>query len=141
MNRRAKRGTQPNAEYRLWLSYPGYLITIMGLIVFLVRIQQAPELHWNVTPDVGAAFAAAGNQLVTTVLITYAVDRNREEAASVGVFITFVRQMWGFIGPFWFPDMFTNVGVAKSSGITTALMMGCSFIPTIFLQWRGHQWR
>lgn len=141
MNRRAKRGTRPSAEYRLWLSYPGYLLAVMGLIVFLVRTQQAPALQWNVTPDVGAAFAAAGNQLVTTVLITYAVDRNREEAASVGVFITFVRQMWGFIGPFWFPPMFTHVGVAKSAGVTTALMMGCSFIPTIFLQWRGHQWK
>lgn len=141
MNRRAKAGTQPRTEYRLWLSYPGYLLTIIGLIVFLVQIQNAKQGHWNVTPDVGAAIAAAGNQLVTTVLITYAVDCYREEAASVGVFITFIRQMWGFIGPFWFPPMFNNVGVADSAGVTTALMMGASFIPTIFLQWMGHSWR
>ena len=69
--------------------------------VFLVCIQQAPEGHWNVTPIVGAAIAGAGNQIVTTVLITYAVDCYYEEAASIGVFITFVRQIWGFIGPFW----------------------------------------
>jgi len=141
MNRRSKKGTTPKAEYRLWLSYPGYLLTIVGLVIFLVRTQQAAEGHWNVTPDVGAAIAGVGTQLVTTVLITYAVDCYREEAASVGVFITFVRQIWGFIGPFWFPSMFTNVGVANSSGISTALMMGCSFIPTLFLQWKGHSWR
>ena len=141
MNRRAKRGNQPPYEYRLWLSYPGYLITVAGLIVFLVRIQQAPEGKWNVTPDVGAAIAGAGNQIITTVLITYAVDCYREEAASVGVFITFVRQTWGFIGPFWFPSMFVHVGVANSAGVTTALIMGVSFIPTIFLQWQGARWR
>lgn len=141
MNRRAKTGTHPRAEYRLWLSYSGYILTIVGLIVFLVQIQNAKQGHWNVTPDVGAAIAAVGNQLVTTVLVTYAVDCYREEAASVGVFIIFVRQMWGFIGPFWFPPMFTSVGVAKSAGVTTALMVGCSLLPTIALQMMGHRWR
>jgi MFS family permease len=94
-------GVQPQSERRLWLSYPGYLLTIIGTIVFLVQTQHAPPLHWNVTPIVGSGIAAAGNQIVTTVLITYAVDCYKEEAASVGVFITFVRQIWGFIGPFW----------------------------------------
>ena len=39
-----------------------------------------------------------------------------------------------------FPDMFTTVGVAKSAGVTTALLVGVSVIPTIFLQWRGRTW-
>lgn len=47
------------------------------------------------TPVVGAAIAAGGNQIVTTVMTTYAVDCYRQEAASVGVFISFVRQIWG----------------------------------------------
>lgn len=134
-------GQQPQPERRLWLSYPGHLLTIVGVIVFLVQIDHAPAGHWNVTPIVGSGIAAAGNQIVTTVLITYAVDCYKEEAASVGVFITFVRQMWGFIGPFWFPDMFTNVGVAKSAWIVTIMMMAVSFIPTLFLHWKGHFWR
>jgi hypothetical protein len=102
MNRRKRKtGISPQPEFRLWLSYSGFLLTICGVVVFLVRIEQAPPLHWNVTPIVGAAIASVGNQIVTTVLITYAVDCYREEAASVGVFINFVRQIWGFIGPFW----------------------------------------
>ena len=88
-------------EFRLWLSYIGYLLAICGVVVFLVRIEQASD-KWNVTPIIGAGIAAAGNQIVTTVLITYAVDCYRMEAASIGVFITFVRQIWGFIGPFWY---------------------------------------
>lgn len=103
MRRRAKKvaPNKPAPEFRLWLSYVGILLTICGMVVFLVRIQQAPEGHWNVTPIVGAGIAAAGNQIVTTVMITYAVDCYPEEAGSIGVFITFVRQIWGFIGPFW----------------------------------------
>ena len=104
MNRASRRrgGTRPEPEYRLWLSYFGFLLAIVGVIVFLVQTENAPQGQWNVTPIVGAAIAACGNQLVTTVLVTYAVDCNPERAASVGVFVTFVRQIWGFIGPFWY---------------------------------------
>ncbi|KAF2715290.1 MFS general substrate transporter [Pleomassaria siparia CBS 279.74] len=134
-------GTRPRPEFRLWLSYFGYALSIIGAVVFLVRIEQAPTGHWNVTPDVGAAIAAAGNQVVTTVLITYAVDCYPDEAASIGVFITFVRQIWGFIGPFWFPPMFENVGIANSAGIACALIFCCSLLPTMLLQFRGHAMR
>lgn len=96
-----KAGSSPQPEFRLWLSYIGIICTIIGVVVFLVQIERAPAMHWNVTPIIGAAIAAAGNQIVTTVMVTYAVDCYREEAASVGVSITFVRQIWGFIGPFW----------------------------------------
>lgn len=102
MNRRARKtGVKPAPEYRLWLSYAGFILTIVGIVVFLVRTQEAPAKHWNITPVIGIAIAGAGNQIVTTVLITYAVDCHQEESASIGVFITFVRQIWGFIGPFW----------------------------------------
>ncbi|KAH8695582.1 putative MFS transporter [Talaromyces proteolyticus] len=141
MNRKNRSmGQRPGPEYRLWLSYIGFLLTIAGAVVFLVQTQQSPAGHWNITPIVGVAIAAFGNQVVTTVLITYAVDTNHKEAASVGVFITFVRQMWGFIGPFWLPDMFSSVGVAKSAGIVSALIVAASIFPTILLQWRGRVW-
>ena len=103
MNRRTRKtGVKPQPEYRLWLSYAGFILTIVGVVVFLVRTQQAPEHHWNITPVIGIAIAGVGNQIVTTVLITYTVDCYQEESASIGVFITFVRQIWGFIGPFWY---------------------------------------
>ncbi|EEA19965.1 hypothetical protein TMatcc_010108 [Talaromyces marneffei ATCC 18224] len=138
---RRQGGQHAAAEHRLWLSYIGFLLAIAGIVVFLVQTQNSPAGHWNVTPIIGVAIAAFGNQVVTTVLITYAVDTNHTEAASVGVFITFVRQIWGFIGPFWFPDMFEKVGVAKSAGVAAALLVGVSLIPTMLLQWRGQAWR
>jgi hypothetical protein len=142
MNHRARRiQKRPEPEYRLWLTYPGVILTIVGVIVFLVCTQEAPEGHWVVSPIIGTAIAAFGNQLVTTTAITYAVDNYPQDSGSVGVFITFVRQMWGFIGPFWFPDMFTNVGVAASSAVTSSLLFVFSFLFTVLLHVMGKKWR
>jgi hypothetical protein len=103
MNMRAKRmNRKPEPEFRLWLSYLGYTCSIVGIIVFLVCTEHAKQGQWNVAPIIGIAIGAAGNQIVTTVLITYAVDCHPEDASSVGVCITFVRQIWGFLGPFWY---------------------------------------
>lgn len=76
MGRRTKKqgGVRPSPEYRLWLAYPGYILAIVGVIVFLVRIENAAPLKWNVSPIIGSGIAGAGNQIITTVLITYAVD-------------------------------------------------------------------
>lgn len=102
MNHRAKSiGRKPAPEFRLWLSYIGYLLAIAGMVVFLVCTEQAAVGKWSVKPVVGTAIAAFGNQVVTTVLTTYAVDTYPQDAGSVGVFINFVRSTWGFIGPFW----------------------------------------
>ncbi|KAL1846569.1 hypothetical protein Plec18170_009148 [Paecilomyces lecythidis] len=102
MNARAKKiGHKPAPEYRLWLSYIGILLSIAGMVVFLVCTEQATPGRWDVKPVVGTGIAAFGNQVVTTVLTTYAVDMHPQDAGSVGVFVNFVRSTWGFIGPFW----------------------------------------
>ncbi|KAJ5947814.1 hypothetical protein N7466_000829 [Penicillium verhagenii] len=142
MRMRAKRTqNKPEPEFRLWLSYFGFALACIGLILFLVCTQEAAAGHWVVSPIIGTGIAAAGSQIVTTVMVTYAVDCYPQEAASVGVFITFVRQIWGFLGPFWFTPMFDNVGVAASSGIVCGMIVAVSVIPTIILQMRGHIWR
>lgn len=95
-----RRGRAPKPEFRLWVSHLGHLLTVCGVVVFLVQTDRASD-EWNVTPIVGAAIAGTGNQIVTTVMVTYAVDCSRPDAAAIGVFIALVRQTWGFIGPFW----------------------------------------
>lgn len=107
MNRKMRKmGAKPAPEYRLWLSYSGFILTIIGVVIFLVQTQNAKLDHWNITPVIGIAIAGAGNQIVTTILITFAIDSHPDESASIGVFITFVRQVWGFIGPFWYVLLF-----------------------------------
>lgn len=134
-----RRGHDHKAEYRLWLSYPGFALVITGIIVFLVTLGNAGETY-TVAPTVGAGIAAAGNQLITTVMITYAVDCYREEAAAIGVLITFIRQTWGFIVPFWFPVAIAKTGFGASAGIAVALVVGVSIAPTVLLQLKGRSW-
>ncbi|KAJ5520858.1 hypothetical protein N7463_001311 [Penicillium fimorum] len=138
MNTRARRiKGKPEPEYRLWLSYIGFLLTIAGMVIFLVCTDQAPAGKWTVRPLIGVAVAAFGGQVVTTVMITYAVDIFPQDAGSVGVFINFLRAELGFIGPFWFPPMFANVGVANSAAVVTGLIVAISIIPTAVLHWQG----
>ncbi|KAK9443288.1 benzoate 4-monooxygenase cytochrome P450 [Metarhizium brunneum] len=132
---RQKTGKQQRPEFRLWLSYIGHLLTIAGTVVFFVQLSKAQT--WNVTPLLGAGISAGGNQIVTTIMITYAVDCYPHDAAAVGVFILLVRQTWGFIGPFWIPQMVDVLGLAMSSVLATAMIVVVSIIPTVILQLLG----
>ncbi|KAJ6119145.1 MFS general substrate transporter [Penicillium sp. IBT 18751x] len=142
MRRRSRKlGTNVAPEHRLWISYLGFVLAIVGLVLFLVRTAQAPEGHWNISPVIGIAIAGAGNQMVTTVLITYAIDCYPEESASIGVIITLIRQTLAFVGPFWFTPMFNNVGISACSGIISGLIVALSIIPIGLLHWQGSKWR
>jgi hypothetical protein len=155
LSRQKRSGKLPAAEYRLWPSYLGIALSICGVVTFLVQTEKASS-NWNVTPLIGAAIAAVGNQIVTTVNITYVVSCYRSEVASVDVFITFVRQTWGFMGPFWsvivlgcfgicvwigiliryfrFPQMLEKVGFYAGNGIIIALIVVWSVIPTVVVR-------
>jgi MFS family permease len=93
----AARDGQRVIEDRLWLAYLGFVCVIVGLVIWGVRMQQAAPLRWNVTPDVGAAIDSVGCQIVTTVLITYAIDVNPARAADTGLMLNLIRQTWGFV--------------------------------------------
>ncbi|KAI9834410.1 MAG: hypothetical protein M1819_003021 [Sarea resinae] len=144
--RTRKLGRRPPPEYRLWLSYFGFLMAIVGLIIFNVKLAETKPLHWNVTPTcmgkiIGIAVAAFGNQLITTVLVTYAVDSHQEYSASIGVFINLVRSTWGFIGPFWFPKMYASLGLGGGAGLECGLIAAASVLPVAMLQMWGQRWR
>ncbi|KAJ7624471.1 major facilitator superfamily domain-containing protein [Roridomyces roridus] len=125
-----RRGAKP--EYRLWLTYPGFALAIIGVVVFCIQVGRAGT-HWNITPLVGVTIGYMGNQLITTVLVTYAVDCYRPDAAAVGVFIVFVRQMWGFVGPFWLPNLIDATSFNATAGIAAAFMVVFSIIPIVSL--------
>ncbi|KAI5954239.1 hypothetical protein KGF54_002014 [Candida jiufengensis] len=123
------------SSFRLWLTYPGYICAIVGLIIFGVLIQRLK--HYNVVvANVGLVIASLGLQLATSPIIAYCIDFvGPSEAGSVVLFITFFRQLLAFVGPFYFPVMFENLGFAKSYGIMAALIGALGLIPTLSLQW------
>jgi hypothetical protein len=156
MNKRTQKlGRRPEPEYRLWLSYIGFVLAMVGLILFSVRLQQAAQGVWNITPivstsrnnpkqislltpisQIGIAISAVGNQIVTTVLVTYAIDSMVEHSSSIGVFVNVVRSTWAFIGPFWFPDMEETLGSSGSGGLMAGMIFLFSIIPIALLQCR-----
>jgi len=156
MRRRSRKlGANAAPEHRLWISYLGFILAIVGLVIFLVQVEQAPKGHWNISPVIGIAIAGAGNQIITTVLITYAIDCYPEDSASIGVVITLIRQTLAFVGPFWYGNpmnqtqslfsvsdsarfipMFNKVGVSQCSGIAAGLIVALGIIPIGLLHCR-----
>ncbi|RFU33790.1 hypothetical protein B7463_g2535, partial [Scytalidium lignicola] len=142
MSRKARKlGTSRHVEpeYRIWISYVGFATVICGLVVYCIQLDKLQA--YNVTPIIGVAIATFGNQIITTVLVTYTVDSHHEHAASIGVFINLVRSTWGFIGPFWFPDMVANCGLKGTAGLMAGIVFIFTVLPTVFVQWKGKKLR
>jgi hypothetical protein len=93
-------GRQPRSEHVLTLSYVGYVLTSVGIVVFLVAADRL--VVYNIGPLVGAGIAAAGNQVVTSVLLNFAIAAHPGDAACVGIFVTFVRQLLATFAPYWY---------------------------------------
>jgi MFS family permease len=154
LNRYSRRTGHSHPVHRLWISYVGFLTVILGILVWGIQLQHAKQGVWNVTPLVGAAIASFGNQIITTTIITFAVDNYREESADIGVIVNFIRQVWGFvshcsssgqisilmtlqIGPFYFPLIFGNLGFAASAGIFCSIIFAFGCLPVVGLHVQG----
>lgn len=128
-----QRGVKHKPTHRLWFSYAGFACVVVGIVVWGVRVTEATEGQYNVTPMIGAGIAFFGNQIITTTLITFAVDCHRERSADIGVWVNFIRQIWGFIGPFYFTEMFATLGYAGAAGLMSGLVFCFGTIPVVLL--------
>ncbi|PLB47492.1 MFS general substrate transporter [Aspergillus steynii IBT 23096] len=117
---------------RLWLSYIGFGTVVAGLLTWGFQLDKATS--WNVTPCIGAAIASFGNQIITTILISFAVDSYKEQSTNVGVCINLFRHIYGFIGPFYFPPMFETLHFAGAAGVMCAIIGVCALVPTVAVQ-------
>ena len=115
--------------HRLWFSYVGFLTVFVGLIVWGICVQQAKEGDWEVSPLIGAGIAAFGNQIITTTLIAYAVDCYRDRSMDVAVVVNLLRQVWGFIGPFYLPPMFEAINYGPSAGLMCGIIAVFALVP------------
>lgn len=146
---RARNGP-PRPADRLWLAYIGFATLFAGILTWGFQLQKAET--WNVTPCVGVAIASFGNQVQSTILTAYAVDSHKDLSAAIGVFVNFVRLIYGFvcsallvlptlfaalaadllgqIGPFYFPNMFA-LGYGTAAGVMCAVSAVGGLVPTI----------
>ncbi|EIN08489.1 MFS general substrate transporter [Punctularia strigosozonata HHB-11173 SS5] len=123
--RSAKAGGAREPEMRLPASYPGFVLAAVGLVIWGVRLQQAKEGRWNVTPDVGGGIAYFGLQLVTTPVYAYCLETYKEDAAAVATFVLVVRQVSyyyskGSCSCFLFVDLAIAVMAGSSRGSPAA---------------------
>ncbi|KAK5215629.1 hypothetical protein LTR96_011212 [Exophiala xenobiotica] len=132
MRRTPHPGKRRPPEFRLWASYIGFAAAIAGMIEWGVTLQDAPVGPWTVKPDIGLGILTFGMQIVATVLVTYAVDSNSDEAAGAGAAINVIRQIWSFIGPFWFVPMYEKLGFARAAGMMAGLMAAVA-VPVVVL--------
>ncbi|KAJ5382103.1 hypothetical protein N7517_000014 [Penicillium concentricum] len=51
-----------------------------------------------------------------------------------GIFVNLCRQIYGFAGPFYFPDMFAALGFGGAAGVMVAIIGGCALLPIIAVQ-------
>ncbi|KAJ5611169.1 hypothetical protein N7510_007888 [Penicillium lagena] len=128
-------------EFRLWLSYLGYATVTAGFLIWGFRTADIPAASYEISPIVGIGISSFGAQIITTSVITYMVDCYPGESAEIGVFANAVRQIWGFIGPFWFPSMFETAGIKGSAGIMVGVSLVASFLPVMCVQMFGARLR
>ncbi|KAF5389272.1 hypothetical protein D9757_003543 [Collybiopsis confluens] len=115
-------------EWRLPFAIPGFLIAILGLMIFGEQLQRTRAGVWNVTPDIGSAIALFGVQLVTSeplsasrvqrqftlasaaVCTTYAIESQPNHTSQAAILVAFIRQLYAFTAPFYFNAQFESMG-------------------------------
>lgn len=139
MRRMRHKKAHVHIEDRLWISYLGFATAIAGLIIYGVLLGRIDDGRWRFGPLVGLCAASFGLQIVTTVLVTYAIDSNPAEASQIASAITVVRQVLGFVGPFYFPRMFANphLGIMRTYCVLAAItgVLGLLPVATIHVLW------
>ncbi|KAJ3879960.1 MFS multidrug transporter [Lentinula edodes] len=135
-----KAGGEREPEWRLPFAIPGFLIAIVGLMIFGVQLQNTRAGVWNVTPDVGSGIALFGLQLVTTVCTTYAIESQPGHTGQAALMVAFIRQMYAFTGPFYFTLQFDSMGTVNACGLLSGLIaIGMCFV--IICMIFGRYWR
>jgi len=84
-------------------------------------LDKVEENQCNIFVLIGAAVSAAGNNIVATVLTTFAIDSSKH-APDVGLYLNFVRLIFGFTGPFYFALMFERLKYSGAAGLMVSFV-------------------
>ncbi|KAF9066697.1 MFS multidrug transporter [Rhodocollybia butyracea] len=135
-----KANGQREAEWRLPFSIPGFLIAIIGLMIFGVQLQNTRAGVWNVTPLVGSALSVFGQQIVATVCVTYAIESQPRHTPQAAILVSLIRQLFAFSGPFYFTAEFEALGTMSAVGLLSGII-AFTMCLTIACMVFGKSWR
>lgn len=91
-----KNGGKRLPEQRLWLAYPGGMMTAIGLIIWGISIDKA--YHWMVG-QVAFFLFAAGIQMGNTVIVAYIVDAYPLQSMAMVTYYAVFLNLSAFINP------------------------------------------
>lgn len=140
MNRERHRCSTADSErleVRLWIALPGFLLAIVGVLIFGLTLQYST--HW-IAPCIGFAISNFGLQLVTAPVKTYCVDCLKSHPGSVLQFINTVRQIIAFTVPFWSPNLNARLNYGLGFGVE-AIILAVFSLCCVVLLWKGFDWR
>ena len=141
MNRERRRAASSSREVhlesRLSVGLIGYVLSIVGVIIFGVTLQS--RVHW-IAPCIGYGVCSFGLQLVTTPLKTYCVDCYPAHSGSVLQLVNIFRQVTSFTVPFWSPNLNEALGYALGFGIE-AIILAFFYVLSLSVLWKGEAWR
>ncbi|KIW11202.1 hypothetical protein PV08_10502 [Exophiala spinifera] len=122
-------------EMRLWLGYPGALLSAIGLAIWGASVEKS--WHW-ITGQIALFLFAVGLQAGNTTLTTYIVDSYPEHAIEVITFYSVVINMSAFIVPWYIYDWTNAVGYGWCFGTQAIICAVC--LPLTYLILHGRQW-
>lgn len=91
-----KNGGRRVPEQRLWLAYPGGILTAIGLIIWGVSVDKA--YHW-IVGQVAFFLFAAGIQIGNTVVVSYIVDAYPLQSMAMVTYYAVFLNLSAFINP------------------------------------------
>ncbi|KAF7307688.1 MFS general substrate transporter [Mycena kentingensis (nom. inval.)] len=134
---RKKAGGAAVPEVRLHGIWAGAIIQPIGMLIWGFAWQY--KTSW-VAPTIGFAIMNFAIQIISTVVYSYTSDCYKPQTPEVAQVLNLFRQTFGMTLGFWAIPMGTKIGY-HFMGLTLALLGLVTFIPVIFLMYRGPQIR
>ncbi|KAJ7207571.1 MFS general substrate transporter [Mycena pura] len=130
---RKSHGGEVVPEVRLRGIWAGAILHPIGLLIWGFAWQY--KTHW-IAPTIGFAVMNFSAQIISTVLYSYTADCYKPQTPEIAQVFNFGRQTFGMTLGFWAIPMGTKIGY-QFMGLTLALAGLVTFIPVVFLMYKG----
>nr|GAT59083.1 MFS general substrate transporter [Mycena chlorophos] len=133
LSRKGHADQDPVPEVRLHGIWAGAILQPIGLLIWGFCWQY--NTHW-IGPTLGFTIMCFAIQIISTVLYSYTADCYKPQTPETAQVFNFARQVFGMTLGFWAIPMGDKIGF-QFMGLTLALVTLVTFIPVIFLMYKG----
>ncbi|KAJ3497067.1 hypothetical protein NLG97_g2186 [Lecanicillium saksenae] len=126
-------------EMRLWLAFPGIIITPAGYFMFGLTL--AKGMSWPI-PAVGLAIYGFGSTVLGNITLLYLLDSYRDVIGDAYVAITFVRNALGTVGAVTLTPWINALGLYNMFVCSGCISIVVSLLVVPMMIWgrRSREW-